>query len=189
MMRTLTPLRLSCATELPLNSFWLSNLPEFAGVVSPLLLAAQQVSSRQLLLCKVLHGTSRIELNVLTFQQDSLPIVEILVSSGANPNHVSEGTGETCLLASIARPHRLSRSDHGTARFLVSAGASVTAGNRINVTPLHAATASGDASLVEFLLVRGAKTANAFLAGARQDNGATALHEASFRGHLRIAQM
>jgi hypothetical protein len=144
-----------------LNDSWLSNDPQFAGML-PLFLASQK---------------------------DSLAVVEILLAYNASPNLLSHSSSETCLLASIARPGCISKSQHRTARALIKAGADVNTANSANVSPLHAGTASGDVNLVTELIMRGATLGDtAALGGSRVDNGATPLHEACFRGFLTIAQ-
>ena len=125
----------------------------------------------------------------LASQKDSLAVVEILLAYNASPNLLSHSSSETCLLASIARPGCISKSQHRTARALIKAGADVNTANSANVSPLHAGTASGDVNLVTELIMRGATLGDtAALGGSRVDNGATPLHEACFRGFLTIAQ-
>ena len=94
-----------------------------------------------------------------------------------------------CNQSSIARPGMISKSKHQTARALIHAGADVNAANGANVSPLHAATASGDVNLATYVIMAGAILGDrAPLGGSRIDNGATPLHEACYRGYLTIAQ-
>lgn len=93
------------------------------------------------------------------------------------------------LKSSIARPGCISQSRHKTARALIRAGANMNAANGANVSPLHAATASGDVNFVTDVILSGAILGDsAPLGGSRIDNGATPLHEACYRGFLTIAQ-
>lgn len=107
-------------------------------------------------------------------------IVARLLSLGASPNpsEYTLGDHESPL-------HRAAkRSQLGTVKLLVDAGASLTAiTKRIHGTPLHIAAAFGSHEIVRFLLTRGAPI------DAKHAGGWTPLQDACDSGHYAAAEV
>lgn len=102
--------------------------------------------------------------------------VQRLLSSGADPNVLSENRRLTPLIVAAAKDNAI------VVRLLLNAGATVSLRNNIGATALEFAAVNGSEEAVKALVAAGANP------NAADDKGLNPIHRASIEGHSVVVQ-
>ena len=139
-----------------------------------------KLTNVQYLIEKLNHDPNKKDDNDKTvlyyaYEEDNLPIVEYLISKGANIE-VKDKDGATPLHYSCINGHLQITA------YLISKGIIIEEKDHIGRTPLHLACSKGHFSIVEYLISKGANIE------VRDNNCMSPLHFACKNGHIQIVE-